>query len=133
MNKKDAIDWLLKLLEPFEIHERMIKELLKIILRTGYEKRFFEVLITRLKFLEIRGVQSVEHEEFELISEGLFSMHLVGKDFNIRILYSFLSDGTPALLLAFFERSGKRVTDYSTYKKPAMSRLKELEGKYCVQ
>ena len=35
---------------------------------------------------------------------------LKGSNFNIRILYAFLPDGAPILLVGFGERSGKRVS-----------------------
>jgi len=38
----------------------------------------------------------------------------------------FLPNGDPALLLAFYEREGKKITDYSTYIGSAKSRLAEL-------
>jgi len=130
MNKKAVLEWLISHFEPFVVHGRLISELVKLVSGTGYEKRFFGMLVGRLKFLDSMGILAVEHKEFEPICENLYSMHLTGTGFNIRILYSFFQDYTPVLLLAFFERAGKSTTDYTSHIEPAMNRFKELEEVY---
>lgn len=53
-------------------------------------------------------------------------MRLKGSNFNIRILYAFLPDGAPILLVGFGERSGKRVSSYESYIPVAKERLKHI-------
>jgi hypothetical protein len=53
-------------------------------------------------------------------------MRLSGSEFNIRILYGFLPSGKPVLLLAFYERSGKRASDYTNNIFAAKKRLTEI-------
>ena len=51
---------------------------------------------------------------------------LKGSNFNIRILYAFLPDGAPILLVGFGERSGKRVSSYESYIPVAKERLNHI-------
>ncbi len=57
-------------------------------------------------------------------------MHLTGKGFNLRILYAFLANQSPVLLLAFHERAGKRKTDYSGYIPQAAERLRQKKEEF---
>lgn len=125
MNRKSILALLVKALGSIDVHPKLIEELIKIIIGSGYEARFLKLLGARLEFLSRHGVDSVKHLEFELIHSGVFSMHLAQGDFNIRILYSFFPDGTPTLLLCFYEREGKSRTNYTPYIDPAKARFKE--------
>ncbi len=116
---------LVEVIAAFDVHSRLIDELIKIICGSGYEQRFFKQLVARLRFLSEYGVEAVVHEEFELIRDGVFSMHLAQDAYNIRVLYSFFDDGTPCLLSCFYERGGKRKTDYTPHIDPAIARFKE--------
>lgn len=127
----DEITRLLQItLRGFCIHEKFIDELAYILRSSGIERSFFKKLEFCLRFLSLYGAQAVQHEEFESIGSGIFSMHVDGKGYNVRILYGFLHDQSPALLLAFFERSGKRKTDYQSHIAPAVSRLEMMEVRY---
>ena len=44
-----------------------------------------------------------------------YSLHAKGKNFNIRLLMTFNEDYTPVFLAAFYERSGKSKTNYSSW------------------
>ena len=127
MNRKAIIKLLLEALISFDIHPQLCDEILKIITGSGYEQRFFKLLVARLEYLSRHGVHSVSHEEFESIGDKLFSMHLAQKGFNIRILYAFLSNGIPTLLTCFYEREGKQKTDYTPYIAPARERLRRRQ------
>ena len=59
-------------------------------------------------------------------SSDLYSMHLESKNFNYRILFSFMENGE-TLLHLFYERQGKRHTDYSRHTPIAQIRLQELK------
>ena len=107
MNKDDVLELLLALLGNVIYSTRLVPEIVDIIAKNGQELNFAKTLAIRLRML---------------------SMHLDNKIYNIRILYAFLPSQQPALLLAFYERGGKRKTDYSPYIEPAKARLEELTG-----
>lgn len=73
------------------------------------------------------GTDAVKHKEFELLArtDGIYSMHIATTGINLRILYVFRTPDT-ILLLAFFERQGKRHTDYTDKIREAKQRLTEL-------
>ena len=123
MNRKQVIEMLLSVLGSFRLSERFTKELIEIITGSGYEERFLKLLIARLTTLTYNGVNAIRYKEFERINEVIFSMHISSRGFNIRVLYSFLKNGDPVLLLPFYEREGKKKTDYSTFIDPAENRL----------
>lgn len=128
MNKRDFLEKLKEALIAFVIHDELIIELLTLLQGSGNEKAFLAILVKRLRFLIDLGIQATIHEEFEPISEGIYSFHLSGKRYNIRILYGFLSNRRPALLMAFYERAGHKATDYTGKVHIALERLAEMEA-----
>ena len=76
------------------------------------------------------GIQATVLREFEPLGGGLYSMHLSGQGYNIRILYGFMPNGQPVLLLAFHERAGKAKTDYSSHIPEAQKRFAEYKKGY---
>ena len=125
MNRQAIFRQLLDALAAIDIHPKLIEEIIKIIVGSGCEQKFLTLLLARLNYLSLCGLDAVKHEEFELLGSGVFSMHLSGRGFNIRILYSFLPDGSPSLLTCFYERAGKKQTDYTGQIELAKSRYKE--------
>ena len=130
MNKRQVAEFLERYFSNFLIHNRFLAELLSLISGTGFEKSFYKILQKQLFILSSLGVLATEMKEFELIGDGIFSMHITGKDFNIRILYCFMPNSQPAFLLPFFERQGKGRTDYSSYLPVAQTRKLEMEAEY---
>lgn len=128
MNKDDVLELLLALLGNVIYSTRLVPEIVDIIAKNGQELNFSKTLAIRLRMLSMLGVQATQAKTFEPIKDGIYSMHLDNKIYNIRILYAFLPSQQPALLLAFYERGGKRKTDYSPYIEPAKARLEELIG-----
>lgn len=127
MNKDEVLLYLRNYFASIDVSDELIPELLSLIAETGVEASVFRILLQRLQLLLSLGVTATRHKEFEPIKNGLYSMHLAGKNFNIRILYSFLSNRNPVLLLAFYEREGKRKTDYTPYIAPALARLQQFK------
>ena len=125
MNKEDALRQLLNYLAMIDTHDDFTPELLALIAGSGTEADVFRLLVMRLTMLKALGIHAVMHKEFENIGGGLYSMHLAGKGFNLRILYAFLAKQSPVLMLAFHERAGKRKTDYSGYIPQAAERLRQ--------
>lgn len=127
MNSKEFLEKLSRALQAFLVHRLLISELMTELRQSGNESSFLRVLLARLKYLIDEGLAATRHKEFEPLEDGIYSMHLTGKGYNIRILYAFCSNGRPALLLAFHERAGHTATDYSGKCKTASKRLKDLE------
>ena len=127
MNKQDALQFLLSILSSFYVHPLLAHELIDHIGASGKEPKIFALLTARLLQLSAMGAETVRLKEFESIGEGLFSMHLTGSGFNIRILYSFFTNRDPVLLHAFYERGGKNKTDYSTHIPIAKERFNQMK------
>lgn len=131
MKREDIKNYLLCYLSGFLYHVRFISELVNLIAGSGYEQSFFKLFVARLRVLSVLGVDAIQQKEFEhLKGNNLYSFHVSSKDFNFRVLYSFLPNGQPVLLLPFFKRDGKRKTDYTPYIDPALSRLAEIREDY---
>ena len=126
MNRDSILSYLEEYLGTFRCHANLFGDIVDIIARSGYERSFFALLIVQLRILAAQGQNAIQVPGFERLkhAEGeLYSMHLDGRDFNLRILYSFLPDHTPVLLTTFFERAGKRTSDYTPYIPAAKERL----------
>lgn len=130
MNRREIKGKIEDVFSGFDICPRMIAELIELISGTGIEKKVLKLLLIRLKLLSIYGVDAINFKEFERINETVYSMHLSQTGFNIRILYSFMENGKPTLLLCFYERGGKKKTDYSTYLPVAAERFRERMEEY---
>ena len=131
MNKQEVLLELIELLSEFSVHDAFIPELSAILKNSGQEAKFLAVFRTRLKTLSQYGADAINvvPTQFELLSHnsgGIYSMHADTRDLNIRILYTFLDDGT-ILLLPFNERSGKRRTDYTSKIPEAISRVQDFQ------
>ena len=130
MNKSSVLDYLIDLLSLMSYHLDLPADLVSMISGSGYEAKFFSLFAARLRQLSAYGIQATVMKEFEPLGDGLYSMHLAGKGFNIRILYGFLSNGQPSLLHAFYERAGKNQTDYSSHIPVASARLAEVRKEF---
>ena len=108
MNAKTVTEFLKKYLAGILYHSLFFSEFVDLISEKGIELSVFKLLTSRLISLRTLGVMVTNIKEFELIEKGLYSMHLKGSGFNIRVLFSFLPNGQPVLLLPFFERGGKK-------------------------
>lgn len=127
MDRESVLTFLIALLGSFYYDPALPSELADILAKSGREDAFRKLLMVRIRQLLAQGINAVKLEEFENIGSGLFSMHFASKGFNIRILFSFLSSGEPALLSAFYERGGKKHTDYTNNVPVALARLKTIK------
>lgn len=113
----------------YTVHSDLIKDLISILKNSGNEKSFIAKLTTSLWFLSEYGKTAhlQPTKQFEKIKDvdNMYSMHICTKNYNVRILYSFLSDDK-ILLHGFDEKSGKRITDYSHALPVAKNRLNEI-------
>lgn len=53
-------------------------------------------------------------------------MHLTGKNFNLRLLMTFDAENNLIFLAAFYERAGKRISDYTQWKKILDKRYSQM-------
>lgn len=113
----------------YTVHSDLIGDLVEIIKNSGNEKSFVAKLTTALLFLNKYGktahLQATNQFERLKGEDNMYSMHICTKSFNVRILYSFLSDDK-ILLHGFDEKSGKKITDYSHALPVAKRRFKEI-------
>lgn len=123
MNKESILNYLLKLLSTFRYYPDMLDEVIDILANSGVERQFFAQMVVRLRQLSCCGVLATQFDGFEPIEQSIYSMKFKASSYNIRILYGFLPNGEPVLLLAFFERWGKRSTSYAPQIAAAVSRL----------
>ncbi|WP_298016724.1 hypothetical protein [uncultured Dysosmobacter sp.] len=131
MNKKEIIEYLIEVFSDIDIHPRLVSEVVSKIVGSGYEAKFFALLVARLTFLLEHGANAINlHKEYECVEDGIYSMHVSSAPFNIRILYAFFPDGSPTLLLAFYERGGKKKTDYTSKIPTARRRFSERQKEY---
>lgn len=130
MNKEQAMRLLLELLSPFGdtiwVHDLVVKELMSILRNSGSERKVFNLLAARLNLLQYFWERACELREFEPLGGGIYSMHIDTANMNLRILYAFC-DSKVYLLHAFFEREGKKRTDYTGKIELAQKRLNEMK------
>ena len=109
-----------------KVHHDLIKDLATLLNNAGIKKSFLAKFKKGLCILSEYSTKAhiLSPEQFERLKDdnSLFSMHVQGKDFNIRILYSFISNDT-RLLHGFYERTGKKATNYTKPIKTAGERL----------
>lgn len=135
MNKKEALTALAKNLEEylqqgFLFHPSFMKEFKELLHNaSGNEKEIFSLLIKQLNFVKILKNQVYTADGNEIIKyleKEYYSLHLLGKNFNLRLLMTFDEKGNPVFLAAFFERAGKKVSDYTQWKKVLANRYREM-------
>lgn len=133
MNTKEALKELRKMLGEFPAHPRFIDEVFSLLKKQlkGKESRFFNILVTQLKNIRDFGIMVHTIDSNEKIHGGdghFYSIHLKQSQFNIRFIVYIFDDGTAYLLTAFYERSGKKVSDYTNHIPVLAARLEELKG-----
>lgn len=139
MNKREALELLLDHLQNycdtggFIFHKKCIEELQSIILKnvTGHEKQVFGILMKQLAFVKDMGKKVYEADSNEILkntgaNRDFYSIHIQNKTVNIRMLMAFTNQGNPVFLVTFYERSGKRVSDYSNWISVARQRLQQM-------
>jgi len=132
MNTKDAITELLYLLKDFYVHHRCLLEFKSLLKKelSGKADSFLQVLITQLKLLSDLGSRIItvdDHEKLKYSDHDIYSIHLKRNQFNIRLLVIFDKMSNPYLLTVFFERSGKKASDYTDKTRIAYQRYVELQ------
>lgn len=143
MNTKDALQLLRKYLEDYKdfiIHPLFLDELGRCLKKDlkDCEADFLNKMSIQLSHIKesktfvnningneiLNGMGNDSHG----IPLNIYSIHMSSKSYNMRFLVKFDENMTPYLLCAFYERSGKRKTDYTTYKGTVISRFEELHN-----
>jgi len=129
MKREDIISQLECILGAVLCYSDLKDEILEITDGSGRIGLFIKHFVKRLIILSQKGKNAIScgYKLFERIDSELYSMIFLEDELNIRILYAFLPNGEPVLLMAFYERSGKRHTDYTIPKTIAMQRLNEIK------
>lgn len=135
MNKTKA---LLKLQEElqeylehgYRFHTTFMKEFMELLLASsGHEKEIFNLLVKQLSFIKELKRKVHQADGNEIIKNTIrdyYSIHLSAKNFNFRLLMTFDDNNNPVFLVAFYERAGKRKTDYTQYIKLLDTRYNEM-------
>lgn len=133
MNKDEAYELLLSFLGQFSniiILKEFIEDFSDILNNEakGTEDKLLTSLVTLLRQVKEYGYKIVTvngHEQLKNYN-SLISLHLKGKTYNVRILAT-IREGNMYFLSAFNKRSGKRMSDYGSYAKIAIRRLKDMD------
>lgn len=138
MNKKKAYENLIKYITEymengFVFHREFINEMKEILSDnlSGHENELFKLLVKQFAYVNTIGSRVDEADSNEKLCHtgfetDCYSLHLQNKTFNIRVLMMFSPDNVPLFLSVFYERAGKKTSDYSLRVGVAMKRYKEL-------
>lgn len=131
MHTKDVIAMLAQLFSGFIFHKEFLNEMYSLLNKElkGKENSFFKSLTTQLNNIKSFGrmVYRVDNNEVLKGADGhYYSIHIESKQFNVRQLIYIDDNGTPYFLCCFYERAGKRKTDYTVYTKVMRERLAQL-------
>lgn len=117
----------------FIFHPEFINEMSKLVKKLkGNETELYYLLTKQLGFVDECGknVNIADHNEIlkHVKTFDCYSLHLVGKNFNIRMLMTFVENDRPLFLCVFNEKSGKRSTNYTEPVERAKARLQQYGG-----
>lgn len=116
MNVRKELEETLKDIGDIKYHPDFLDDIADILNHSGRAEQFFKKFLTSLFYLNQHkeNTHNVLSKNFEQLKEveNLYSMHINIPNYNVRVLYSFLPNGT-ILLHGFHERGGKKATDYT--------------------
>lgn len=136
MNKEEAWKTLIEHLQndKFIIPTDFLKDLKQILRKNlkGQEKTFFNLLVKQLGYIlsldEYSVSQANSNEILKYCTDfKCYSLHIFSSRFNVRILGTYI-DEKFIFLVAFYEKSNKKATDYSKNIELAKTRLNEFKG-----
>jgi mRNA-degrading endonuclease RelE of RelBE toxin-antitoxin system len=118
-----------EILQGIILHPDVEKEILEELAKRG--KPFFRLFIKRITQLKDLGVSCVSElsHSFESLKRhrGLYSLHIRGKGFNYRIIYSYISQNE-IFLHGFYEKDSSK-SGYDHHIPIAKKRLSEWREK----
>lgn len=137
MNKKKALEQLMKFIEEYEddfiFHDIFLEELIRMVTSelAGNEKPFFKQLVKQFKFINSQRKNVHMANGNELLKEfpngDWYSIHVETKTVNGRLIIRFLDNLQPVFLVCFNEKSGKRISEYEQYKDIVVKRFEEVK------
>lgn len=116
---------------PVVLHPEFASEFSSLVQNTGLEDRIARVLLSRMELIRTCGLDflcSSGNRDFEKLrgsAAGLYSIHIKGNNMNYRVLLTCTSSGK-ILLHTFYERGGKKNTNYAKAIEIAKKRMQEL-------
>lgn len=144
MNKDEALRLLSEYLSlrqnDFVIHPEFIREIKGLLKKEikGSEAKFLQQTITQLDNIKLSGKNVHKIDGNEILSGvgndalgnpwSLYSIHLSSDRYNVRFIIKFDDQSVPFLLYAFYERTGKRKTDYTVPIKISKERFLEIRN-----
>lgn len=130
MDKESMGRYLEECLDGYLYHKALPNEIMNILNKSGCEADFIKSLLRNLKMLQATGYNAVKNKNFKKLKKhnDLWRMDLGIKKMNIRIIYTYTTYGEAILLHAFFEKSGKNVSDYSLHALVAESRMEDIKN-----
>ncbi len=134
MKKEEVLCLLSKIIESTYQHEKFVKEIEKIIYgKSGAEGAIFQDIFTQLKMLDLLGPGINKYNSNEILknANGIYSLHIQRKEYNIRLLLKFFYNGKvniPCFLVAFEEdgTGRKDKSGYSSNIEVANKRFEEM-------
>jgi mRNA-degrading endonuclease RelE of RelBE toxin-antitoxin system len=136
MNKKAALAELAANLEEylqhgFRFHPSFMEDFKQLLYdASGHEKEIFALLIKQFHYVKTLGKQVYQADGNEIIKyleKEYYSLHLSGKNLNLRLLMTFDAENNPVFLAAFYERGGKKSSDYTSWKKVLNNRYSQMQ------
>lgn len=133
MNTKEILRILSEQFSGYVLHPSFLEEFYKMLKSelSGKERQLFKQLAAQLENIRKMGrmVYMVDQNE-RLKGKGnhYYSIHLSGSQYNVRFLIYIGINEKPYFLSAFYERSGKKRTDYSRHIAVLDNRLDQLLG-----
>lgn len=131
MNKENKLRELWSLFSRFKYHEAVPEEIYDLVVRTGRAKEFTNLFAKAVRQLEILGQDVIKLKQFEKLkgkgTNNLYSLHIEGKNLNIRILYSY-GQNSEILLHCFYEKDDSKKGSYEAHIPIAIKRMKEMEA-----
>ena len=139
MNKRKAQELLIEYLteydrEGFHFHFKFIEEMLTIVNKNavGHENQLYQILVKQCSYVKTMGRMVHEADSNEILKEmkteqEYYSLHIKDKVLNVRLLMTFDQNGSVFFLAAFFEKGGKKISDYSKWKNVIQRRYIQMK------
>jgi hypothetical protein len=124
MNTRESLDTIFDNAQ-FEVHPEFTDEFILLISKSGDKDIIIDKFETLLDVINKLGCCNMcKHKQIEKLQScrNLYSLHIETKNSNYRVLFSIIKSGK-ILLHTFYEKEGKKVTEYQSHVPIAKTRL----------
>lgn len=133
MNTKEMLRALSKHFSGYVCHASFLEEFYRLLKNelSGKETQIFKQLATQLENIKNMGRMvhmADRNERLKGSGNRYYSIHLSSSQYNVRILVYITESGTPYFLSVFYERAGKKRSEYARHIAVLDERLKQLLG-----